>query len=128
MRRIASLRSLLGTGRATRELNGNWVAMFFDFMESFTMLPIVTLAILGGILVGQRLKILALLMASYLGLLLTIDAEALLGNSVWSIGLSALAAVVCLQLGYFLGLALRSNFLSADVRVPRRSLVRGFFQ
>lgn len=71
------------------------------------MLLVVILALCAGVLLGQRFKILTLLIASCLGLLVAGSAEALRGRPLWEICLAVLATVICLQLGYLLGLALR---------------------
>jgi hypothetical protein len=71
------------------------------------MLLVVILALCAGVLLGQRFKILPLLIASCLGPLVAGIAEAMRGGTSWDICLAVLAAVICLQLGYLLGLALR---------------------
>jgi hypothetical protein len=86
------------------------------------MLLIVILALCGGILLGQRFKILPLLVASCLGPLVAGGAEAMHGWASWDICMAVLAAVICLQLGYLLGLAARHSPAASASRLRAASL------
>ena len=65
------------------------------------------LSLLAGIVLGQRFRILILTPAILLTLLLTTGAGIARADSAWIIGLSAVMASACLQIGYLAGTGIR---------------------
>jgi len=64
--------------------------------------------LLAGLLLGQRFKVLVLVPAAAVVLALSFAGA----ETHWPIALTAVAAMICLQIGYLLGLGLR-HVLSA---------------
>ena len=80
------------------------------------------LTLSAGILLGLRFKVLILAPASLGALLVVIGAGVVQADMAWSIGLSAAAAIVCLQIGYLAGNVIRYRLASARARpLPRFS-------
>lgn len=71
------------------------------------------LALLVGIPLGLRFKVLILAPASLAALLFVICAAILRADTPWNIGLSAAATIACLQVGYVAGLVILSRVTSA---------------
>jgi hypothetical protein len=69
------------------------------------MLELISLVV--GLLLGWRLKVLALIPAMAIALILIIAAGGARGNAGWWTVIVAAAAVTSLQIGYFAGLWLR---------------------
>jgi hypothetical protein len=64
-------------------------------------------SLLVGLVLGQRFKVLVLIPAAVPVLTLAIFVGIVRGDSFWPITITALGAITSLQLGYFLGLAMR---------------------
>jgi len=71
------------------------------------MLAFSILALLCGMVLGQRLKVLALAPASLVLLLLVIVIGIARADTFWHIGLMAAAGIGCLQIGYLAGIGIR---------------------
>jgi len=65
------------------------------------------ISFLFGAALGQRFKVLALVPAMAVTLILLFGAGITHAQPVWSIILMAVTAVMCLQFGYFAGIAIR---------------------
>jgi hypothetical protein len=87
------------------------------------LLGIFTLLI--GMVLGQRFRVLTLVPAGFLMLLFAIAAGAALGESSWQIGLNAVIAIVCIQLGYLFGLGIRHLLLISRARRLRAASLEG---
>jgi hypothetical protein len=87
------------------------------------LLGIFTLLI--GMVLGQRFRVLTLVPAGLLMLLFAIAAGAALGESSWQIGLNAVIAIVCIQLGYLFGLGTRHLLLISRARRLRAASLEG---
>ena len=80
------------------------------------MLLLGIFTLLAGMVLGQRFKVLTLVPAGLLILLFAISAGAALGETSWQIGLNAVIAIVCIQLGYLFGLGIRHFLLISRAR------------
>ena len=78
----------------------------------------VVISLVAGIALGQRFKILILVPVMSLALVGTIAAGIARADNVWSIALMAIAAVTALQIGYLIGIWLRSFIVSARFARP----------
>jgi hypothetical protein len=78
--------------------------------------------LLIGTILGQRWKVLVLGPAILLILILAVGAAAVGTNAPWSVGFSAVMAVVGLQLGYLFGLGIR--YLKLLARANRWGISR----
>jgi hypothetical protein len=78
----------------------------------------VVISLVAGIALGQRFKILILVPVMSLALVGTIAAGVARADNVWSIALMAIAVVTALQIGYLIGIWLRSFIVSARFAHP----------
>jgi hypothetical protein len=78
----------------------------------------VVISLVAGIALGQRFKILILVPVMSLALVGTIAAGIARADNVWSIALMAIAVVTALQIGYLIGIWLRSFIVSARFAHP----------
>jgi hypothetical protein len=72
---------------------------------------VLIVSLLTGLALGQRFKVLVLVPAAVLAITLTIAAGLVQGEAFWPTTLIALAATVSMQIGYLLGLGIRSLML-----------------
>src|SRR5262249_31756487 len=75
---------------------------------------LVVIGLVAGIALGQWFKILVLVPAMSLALVGTIAAGIARADNVWSITLMAIAVVTALQIGYLIGIWLRSFIVAAS--------------
>ena len=87
------------------------------------LLGIFTLLI--GMVLGQRFRVLTLVPAGLLILLFATAAGAALSETSWQIGLKAVIAIVCIQLGYLFGLGIRHLLLISRARRLRAASSEG---
>jgi len=84
-------------------------------------ISLVVISLVAGIALGQWFKILILVPAVGLALGGTIAAGIARADNVWSIALMAIAVVAALQIGYLIGIWLRSFIVGAGfARTSRR--------
>jgi hypothetical protein len=79
---------------------------------------LVVISLVAGIALGQWFKILILVPVMSLALVGTIATGIARADSVWSIALMAIAVVTALQIGYFIGIWLRSFIVAARFARP----------
>jgi uncharacterized protein YneF (UPF0154 family) len=79
---------------------------------------LVVISLVAGIALGQWFKILILVPVMSLALVGTIATGIARADSVWSIALMAIAVVTALQIGYFIGIWLRSFIVAARLARP----------
>jgi hypothetical protein len=89
------------------------------------MLLLGIFTLLAGMVLGQRFKVLTLVPAGVLILLFAIAAGAALGETSWQIGLNAVIAIVCIQLGFLFGLGIRHLLLISRARRLRAASLEG---
>ena len=80
------------------------------------MLLLGIFTLLAGMVLGQRFRALSLIPIGLLVLLFIVSAGIALGETLWQIGLNAVVAVVCVQLGYLFGLGIRHLLLVSRAR------------
>ena len=80
------------------------------------MLLLGILALVAGMVIGQRFNVLTLIPASFLVLFAVVGAGAALADSVWIIIAAAALTTVCLQSGYLFGLGTRHLLFVARAR------------
>jgi len=78
----------------------------------------VVISLVAGIALGQRFKILILVPVMSLALVGTIAAGIARADNVWSIALIAIAVLTALQIGYLIGIWLRSFRVTARFARP----------
>lgn len=83
------------------------------------MLPLATLVLLGGIILGQRFRVLILVPLSLLTVLIALIVGWTYQQGVWTAAEGGAAAIVALQVGYLGGLRIRHFALL--LRASRRS-------
>jgi hypothetical protein len=83
-----------------------------------TILGIVALLI--GIMLGQRFRVLILLPAISFALIVAIGASVVRADNGWSIVLTAVAVTIALQIGYLIGSRLRSFIAAGSAVYPYR--------
>jgi hypothetical protein len=71
------------------------------------------LSLLAGMVLGQRFKILIVALAILIVVLVIAGVGVILGETPRLIALSAATAIVCLQVGYLVGIILRQVLLTA---------------
>src|SRR5215471_16489582 len=81
-------------------------------------ISLVVISLVAGIALGQWFKILILVPAVGLALGGTIAAGIARADNVWSLALMAIAVVTALQIGYFIGIWLRSFIVAARLARP----------
>ena len=81
-------------------------------------ISLVVISLVAGIAVGQWYKVLILVLVMSLALVGTIAAGIARTNNVWSIALMAIAVVTALQIGYLIGIWLRSFIVPARLAHP----------
>ncbi|HKA20727.1 MAG TPA: hypothetical protein VKN18_20765 [Blastocatellia bacterium] len=86
-------------------------------------ISLVVISLVAGIAVGQWYKVLILVLVISLALVGTIAAGIARTDNVWSIALMAIAVVTALQIGYLIGIWLRSFIVAARFARPSRRLV-----
>src|SRR5262245_47716842 len=87
---------------------------------------LVVISLVAGIALGQWFKILILVPVMSLALVGTIAAGVARADNVWSIALMAIAVVTALQIGYLIGIWLRSFILApGSLTHPRPRRRRG---
>jgi hypothetical protein len=74
------------------------------------------LALLAGMVLGQRFNVLTLILANFLVLFAVVVAGAALADSAWIVIVAAALTIVCLQSGYLFGLGIRHLLLLARAR------------
>jgi glucose dehydrogenase len=79
---------------------------------------LVVISLVAGIALGQWFKILILVPVMSLALVGTIAAGIARADNVWSIALMAIAVVTALQIGYLIGIWLRSFIVAARFARP----------
>ena len=79
---------------------------------------LVVISLVAGIALGQWFKILILVPVMSLALVGTIAAGIARADNVWSIALVAIAVVTALQIGYLIGIWLRSFIVAARFARP----------
>ena len=79
---------------------------------------LVVISLVAGIALGQWFKILILVPVMSLALAGTIAAGIARADNVWSIALMAIAVVTALQIGYLIGIWLRSFIVAARFARP----------
>ena len=79
---------------------------------------LVVISLVAGIVLGQWFKILILVPVMSLALVGTIAAGIARADNVWSIALMAIAVVTALQIGYLIGIWLRSFIVAARFARP----------
>lgn len=89
------------------------------------MILLAILSLLLGMVLGQRFAVLILVPAIFFTLAIAIGIGAARIGSPWIIGLTAAAAISCLQLGYFLGLAIRHLTATARANEVRAASLGG---
>ena len=85
------------------------------------VISLVVISLVAGIALGQWFKVLILVPVMSLALVGTIAAGIARADNVWSIGLMAIAVVTALQIGYLIGIWLRSFHCCRNVRSPPTS-------
>jgi hypothetical protein len=80
------------------------------------------ISLLAGIVLGQRFNIFILVPGIALALVLVVGSGIERADTLWSIVLTAVGAVLSLQLGYFLGNGIRHILLGSRNRSPANSL------
>jgi hypothetical protein len=80
------------------------------------MLLLGILALLAGMVLGQRFNVLTLILANTLVLLAVVGAGAALADGARIIIVAAAVAIVCVQSGYLFGLGIRHLLLVARAR------------
>jgi hypothetical protein len=81
-------------------------------------ISLVVISLVAGIALGQWFKILILVPVMGLALVGTIAAGIARADNVWSIALMAIAVVTALQIGYLVGIWLRSFIVAARFARP----------
>jgi uncharacterized protein YneF (UPF0154 family) len=79
---------------------------------------LVVISLVAGIALGQWFKILILVPVMSLALVGTIAAGIARADNIWSIALMAIAVVTALQIGYLIGIWLRSFIVAARFARP----------
>jgi uncharacterized protein YneF (UPF0154 family) len=82
------------------------------------VISLVVISLVAGIALGQWFKVLILVPVMSLALVGTIAAGIARADNVWSIGLMAIAVVTALQIGYLIGIWLRSFIVAARFARP----------
>jgi hypothetical protein len=85
-------------------------------------ISLVVISLVAGIALGWWFKVLILVPAMSLALVGTIAAGIARTDNVWSIALMAIAVVTALQIGYLIGIWLRSFIVAARFARPSRRL------
>ena len=85
----------------------------------------VVISLVAGIALGQRFKILILVPVMSLAFVGTIAAGIARADNVWSIALMAIAVLTALQIGYLIGIWLRSFIVTGSLTHPRPRRRRG---
>lgn len=75
--------------------------------QEVTRMLIAVISLLAGMVLGQRFKVLALLPAIGLLAIVCVGSGMAQGESLSATALTAIAAIVSVQLGYLLGLSIR---------------------
>jgi len=71
------------------------------------MLPITTIVLLVGIILGQRFRVMILVPLTLLSVLIALSASLAHRNGTWAAAESSVAAIVALQIGYLGGVGIR---------------------
>jgi hypothetical protein len=89
------------------------------------MLLLGILALVAGMVIGQRFNVLTLIPASFLVLFAVVGAGAALADGMWIIIVAAVLTIVSLQSGYLFGLGMRHLLFVARARRLRAAEAAG---
>jgi len=87
------------------------------------MMTLAMVSLLVGMVLGQRFTVLVLMPTSLIALAFAIGAGVARADTAWWILLTAATAAASLQMGYFIGIAIRHGLVAARAsRSPATSL------
>ncbi len=85
------------------------------------MITLSMISLLVGAALGQRFKVMVLMPVIAIVLVLVVATGVLLAQTAWAIVLMAGVAATCLQIGYFVGIAIHHLVSTASSQSPRPS-------